>query len=141
MSKKILNQKIFTDKNKNAIPYITSYYKKNWGFCMSYNDKLKLKGNKFKVFIDSKFIKGNLIIGELLLKGKNKRNFFSTYLCHPSMANNELSGPVIQTALINFIKKYKRTKFSYRFVYLPETIGSIILSKNLKKLKKYICWI
>ena len=142
LNKKEILKKIFSDKkNKNAIPYITSYYKKDWGFCMKERDKRKLKGNKFKAIIDSKFIKGNLKIGELCLKGKNKKEiFFSTYLCHPSMANNELSGPVVQTALVNFIKKnYKKTNFSYRFVYLPETIGSIAyLSRNLKNLKKNV---
>ena len=142
LNKKEIFNKIFTDKkNKNAIPYVTSYYKKNWGFCMTEKDKKKLKGNKFKAIIDSKFVKGNLEIGELYLKGKNKKEiFFSTYLCHPSMANNELSGPVVQTALINYIKKnYKKTNYSYRFVYLPETIGSIAyISRNLKKLKKNI---
>ena len=133
-SKKEILKKIFVDKsNKTAIPYITSYYKRSWGFCMSINQVKQLRGKKFRAIIKSKFIKGHLKIGELLIRGKKKNEvFFSTYLCHPSMANNELSGPVVQTALINWIKKnYPKTNYSYRFVFLPETIGSIsYLSKK-----------
>lgn len=141
-SKEEILKKIFVDKtNKTAIPYITSYYKKSWGFCMSVNQAKQLRGKKFRAVIKSKFIKGYLKIGELLIRGQKKKEvFFSTYLCHPSMANNELSGPVVQTALINWVKKnYSNTNYSYRFVFLPETIGSIsYLSKKLKILKKNV---
>ena len=76
--------------------------------------------------------------GEAEIKGKLKQEiFFSSYICHPSMANNELSGPVINTALINYINGLKNRKYSYRFVFVPETIGSIAyINKNLKKLKE-----
>ena len=75
--------------------------------------------------------------GETLVRGKSKKEiFFSCYLCHPSMVNNELSGPVISTALIKYLSSLKNRKFSYRFVFVPETIGSIAyINKNLKKLK------
>jgi aminopeptidase-like protein len=75
--------------------------------------------------------------GETLVKGKSKKEiFFSCYLCHPSMVNNELSGPVISTALIKYLNSLKNRKFSYRFVFVPETIGSIAyINKNIKKLK------
>ena len=90
----IVNHKI----NPNAIPYATSYYKKNWGFCLSKNQFLKFSKlkNKFKVKIKSDFTNGKLNWGEATIKGKSKKMIiFSTYLCHPSMANNELSGPVV----------------------------------------------
>ena len=142
LTRKELFKKIYVDKNNdNSIPYITSYYDKDWGFCMSKKQKKKLRGSHFEVVIDSKFKKGKLSLMELILPGKSKKEiFFSTYLCHPSMANNELSGPVIQNALIKFIKEnFKKTKYTYRFVLLPETIGSIAyLSKNYKKLKKNV---
>lgn len=139
-----LKKKIFYIKDKpNAIPYKTSYYKRDWGFCVSYNqfkNLKKIKGN-IDVKIDSKFKKGSLIYGEYYKKGKiDKEIILSTYLCHPSMANNELSGPIVSLNLISYLKSIK-TKYSYRVLFLPETIGSIsFLSKNLKKIKnKVIC--
>ena len=137
---KDLKKKIHTlKKQPNAIPYVTSYYKKDWGFCLEYNRLKKLKNQKYKVYINSSFKNGNLKLGELLIKGKTRKEvLISTYICHPSMANNEISGIVIATKLAQWIKK-KKFKFSYRFLFLPETIGSIAyLSKNFKKLKKNV---
>ena len=140
ISKKELKKNIYFDKNlKNAIPYVTSYYKKRWGFCMSKKQYDKLNSPKYKVHIDTKFSNSHLEIGEKFIKGKKKKEiFFSTYICHPSMANDNLSGIALQTHLINYLqKKYKKNLFSYRFVFLPETIGSIAyLSKKYKQLKK-----
>ena len=141
IEKKELFKHIFTLKKKpNSIPYVTSYYKKNWGFCMSENQKKKLKGKKFKVIIDSKFKKGFLELTHCIFKGKSKKEiFFSSYLCHPSMANNELSGPAVLTKIADYVKNIKNKKFSYRFVILPETIGSICyISKFLKILKRNV---
>ena len=142
INKKKLLSKIYTQKNQvNSIPYVTSYYKKNWGFCMSENEKKKLPEGNYKVFIDSTFKKGNLEIAEAVIKGKTKKEvFFSSYICHPSMANNELSGPVLLNALMLFVKKnYPNNNYTYRFVLLPETIGSIAyLSRNLHQLKKNV---
>lgn len=124
----------------NAIPYITSYYKNDWGFCITENQKKKLnkKGN-YRIFIKSKKFKGVLNYGEAYLKGKsNKEIFFSTYICHPSLANNEISGPTVSSSILSYIKQKKR-KYSYRFVFVPETIGSITyLAKNYKKLRKNV---
>ena len=128
---------------KNAIPYVTSYYKKYWGFCIRFNEYLNFLKNysqkdKFRVVIKSNFkSNGNLVYGEFFVKGEtNKEILISTYICHPSMANNELSGPIVSMSLINFFKK-KRLKYSIRFIFIPETIGSIVfLKRNLKKLKK-----
>ena len=104
---------------------------------MQYNKFKELKDNEYHVYINSSFRKGKLKIGELLIKGETKKEvLISTYICHPSMANNEISGIVVSTKLAQWIKK-KRRKFSYRFLFLPETIGSIAyLSKNYKYLKK-----
>ncbi len=143
IDKKSLLKKIYTLKEyKNYIPYVTSYYKKDWGFCMSEQQKKKfLKGEKFKVKIDSKFKKGFLNCAHAIIKGKSKKEvFFSTNICHPSMANNELSGPALINAILLYLKKnHPNNYYTYRFVLVPETIGSIAyLSKYLKSLKKNI---
>ena len=125
----------------NAIPYITSYYERRWGFCISFNQFKKLdKNSKFKVVVESSFNEeGSLTYGELLIRGKsNKEIFFSSYICHPQMANNELSGPAVLTALAEYYYE-KRNFFSMRFILIPETIGSLAyLSLNLKQLKQKV---
>lgn len=132
----------FNEKLPSAIPYVTSYYSKNWGFCLSFNEYLKLnRDSKYRVFIDSNFNKnGSLTYAELVIPGKSEKEiFFSSYICHPQMCNNELSGPVVLTALANYISSCKSLKYTYRFVLIPETIGSIAyLSKNISKLKKNV---
>ena len=129
----------YIKKLPEAVPYITSYYKKRWGFGIKYKDYKKLKKGKYKVYINSSFKKGNLIIGEKLIKGKSRKEIlFSTYLCHPSMANNELSGPIVLREICKRLKK-RKLNYSYRFVITSETIGAIaylkkrgnILKKNL----------
>lgn len=110
-----------------AIPYITSYYKRTWGFCMSYNDFLSLpQEGLYKVVIDSTLCAGSLTYGEAVLKGNSEKEIlFSTYLCHPSMANNELSGPLVQAFLYKKIAALPNRKYTYRFLFAPETIGVI----------------
>ena len=135
-----LKKHIYTiPERPNAIPYVTSYYKKYWGFCMSHKQKKKLKDKVYDVYINSNFKKGKMVMGEFYLKGKSKKEIFlSSYICHPYMANNEISGPTILTFLLDYFKN-KKNYFSIRAVFLPETIGSIVyLSKNLKKLKKNV---
>lgn len=136
-----LKNYLYTQEDlKDAIPYITSYYKKNWGFGITYNKFKKLKKGIYNVLIDSEFIDGYLEIGEKILKGRRKKEILiSTYLCHPSMANNELSGPLTMIDLFNKIEKIKNRQFTYRFVINPETIGSIAyIYKKEKELKKNI---
>jgi aminopeptidase-like protein len=130
----------YLEDQPTAIPYITSYYSPRWGFCLSFNEFQKLKKGTYKVKINSELKDGNLTYGEIKLKGDiEKEIFLSTYICHPSMANNELSGPVVTTALVNFIKSLKARKYSYRIVFIPETIGSIAyISKNIVDMKKNI---
>ncbi len=143
--KELLKNLHFLKDQPNAIPYVTSYYKKRWGFCISYNqykkfDKNYSSNDLFKVVIVSKFKKdGDLNYGEVILKGNSKKEILvSTYICHPSMANNELSGPIVSMGLINYFRK-KKLKKTIRFIFIPETIGSIsYLFKNIKHLKKNV---
>ena len=139
ISKKELLNYIHTQKEQpDSIPYVTSYYKERWGFCLSENQKNKLPDGNYKVIIDSDLKNGNLELSDAIFKGKTKKEiFFSSYICHPSMANNELSGPVLLNAIMHYIKSnYPKSKFTYRFVLLPETIGSIAyLSKFMKVMK------
>ena len=123
----------------NAIPYITSYYQERWGFCISHNERLKLKEGNYHVFIDSSLKNGNLTYAECIIPGETKEEIFlSSYICHPSMANNELSGPIV-TSFIGKWLMSKPRKYTYRLIFIPETIGSITyLSQNLQFLKKNV---
>jgi len=122
-----------------AIPYVTSYYKEMWGFCITHKKREILKEGKYKVFIDSELKNGALTYGELIIPGKSEKEvFLSTYICHPSMANNELSGPVVTTFLVKWIMSKPR-RYTYRIIFIPETIGSITyLNKNLDVMKQNI---
>ena len=123
----------------DVIPYITSYYKERWGFCLSQNVYDSLKDVEYYVEIDSTLEPGSLTYGELLIPGKSKKEILlSTYLCHPSMANNELSGPVVTTFIASHLLQ-QDNYYSYRILFIPETIGSITyLSKHLQELKKNV---
>ena len=133
---KDLKKNLHFIKNKpNWIPDVTSYYKKNWGFSLSYNKFKKLKKGKYKVYINSSFEKNYLKYGLKILRGKsNKIILISTYLCHPSMANNELSGPLVMRELIKKIKNWKNRYYTYYFLINPETIGSICFIKKYHKI-------
>jgi|TARA_B110000483_G_scaffold240925_1_gene322644 aminopeptidase-like protein len=146
ITKKILLKNLYSiEKLPDAIPYVTSYYKKAWGFCLSYNSLKKLNkdysdNHKFKVCINSKFKKnGHMHYAEYLIPGKSKKEILiSTYICHPSMANNELSGPLVALGLIRHFQNQKN-KISLRFIFISETIGSIAyISTNLRNIKKNV---
>ncbi len=124
----------------DLIPYVTSYYKERSAFCMSHNQFLSLNKQEYRVVIDSELFDGSLSYGELLLKGETTQElFFSTYICHPSMANNELSGVCMTTALAKWIVATEKRHYSYRIIFIPETIGSITyLSQNLLHMKQNI---
>ena len=140
----LLNKIYYLKYQPNAIPYTTSYYKDRWGFNISYNQKKYIekkykKNDTFKVAVKSKFnLNGKLNYGELVIKGQSKKEILiSTYICHPSMANDQLSGPIVSMCLIRYFQKRKKLERTLRFIFIPETIGSIAyLSKNLKHLKK-----
>ena len=134
-----LNKHLHSIETKpKIIPYVTSYYNKNFGFCIEHNKRKKLKNTDYQVVIDSKFINGNVVNGISEIKGKTKKTILiSSYLCHPSMANNELSGPLTLVGLYNKIKKWKNRQYNYLFLINPETIGSIcFLSTHKEFLKK-----
>ncbi len=118
-----------------AIPYVTTYYKRQWGFCLDH-DTLKTlpEEGMYTVVIDSTLEPGFLDYGEAVLPGSSDREvLFSTYVCHPSMANNELSGPLAQAFLYREIAAMPQRKYTYRFVFAPETIGVIAYLDRLGK--------
>ena len=124
----------------NAIPYVTSYYKERWGFCIEDSLRKALKPGAYEVFIDTELCDGELVVGETVLPGESRDEIlFSSYLCHPSMANNELSGPLALCFLYQKIKALPRRKYTYRFVCSAETIGTIAyLSVRGDHLKEYL---
>lgn len=113
---KLLKKLFFLKKQPNAVPYITSYYNRTWGFCTTYKHFLKInknykKNDYFDICIESDHNNnGNLHYGEFVIKGKSKKEvLISSYICHPSMANNELSGVIVSCALMSYFSK-KKTK-------------------------------
>lgn len=124
----------------DAIPYVTSYYTRRWGFCVSDNLRKSLSSGKYRAFIDSDFKNGVLNYGELIIPGETEEEIFlSTYICHPSMANNELSGPVVTAALVKWLISQPALRYTYRVVFVPETIGSLVyMSRNLDTMRARI---
>jgi len=123
------------------IPYVTSYFNKIWGFCLSHNDLNRLRDGIYKVVIKSNHFDGELNYADAIIRGKTDNEILlSTYACHPSMANNELSGPVLVAALGQWLlENQSQLKHSYRLVITPETVGAITyLSKHHEILKQHV---
>ena len=132
-----LKKHIFTLPDQpNAIPYVTSFYNENWGFCMSNNQFQKLNDDEYIVNIESEHKNGSLTYGEFVIEGESKEEILiSTYVCHPSLCNDNLSGPVLATFLAEYLSKQK-LHYSIRFLFIPETIGAITwLALNEDKIK------
>ncbi len=124
----------------DAIPYVTSYYEPRWGFCLSHRQLMALEPGNYRVRVDSTLVPGSLTYGEIILPGPSADEIFlSTYICHPSLANNELSGPVVASELVRWIRALPRRWLTYRVVFIPETIGSITyLSRCLPELRERV---
>ena len=134
---------IYTQPDQpDAIPYVTSYYKERFGFCMTEKQKTTLPEDIYHVFIDSVLEKGNLTYGELFIpstEGNADEIFFSTYICHPSMANNEISGPAVAIYLAKWLLEQKQRRYGVRMIFVPETIGAITyLSRHVDEMKKCV---
>lgn len=136
-----LKEHIYTLKDQpDLIPYTTSYYKERWGFAMTQNQLDSLPDGNYHAVIDSELKDGSLTYGEILIPGESEKEiFFTSYTCHPSMANNECSGPALLVYIANYILSMKERKYSYRLILAPETIGAITyISKHLEELKEKV---
>jgi len=121
-----------------AIPYRTSYYKRDWGFCLTHRSLAEIdRSKRFHAVIESDLKPGSMTYGDIVLSGKSDQEYLiSTYCCHPSMGNDNLSGVVLWAALLHEIQSLD-LYHSYRFVIIPETIGAICyLSEHSEAMKK-----
>lgn len=134
-----LKEIIYTQPDQpDWIPYVTSYYKIRSGFCMSENQKNSLQDGVYHCVIDSELINGSLTYGEIIIQGDTDEEILlSTYICHPSMANNEVSGPCVAINLAKWLAQLEHRRYTYRILFVPETIGAITyLSQHLDDMKE-----
>ena len=132
-----LQKHLFSLPNRpNAIPYVTNYYSDFWGFCVTENLRNKLIDGIYEIVVDTELFDGTMRVSDCILPGKDKTEvLFSSYTCHPSMANNELSGPIVLSFVYRALANISERNLTYRFVLGPENIGSIAyLAENGKKL-------
>jgi aminopeptidase-like protein len=130
-----LRTRLFTiPDHPDWIPYRTSYYKEDWAFCLSHNQMLALDDEEYEVCIDSSLTEGHLTYGECYLPGQTSDEILiSCHACHPSLANDNLSGMTVATSLAKFLSA-RDLRYSYRFLFIPGTIGAITwLARNKEK--------
>jgi aminopeptidase-like protein len=125
-------------ENPTAIPYVTSYYQPRWGFCISHRERERLPQGEYEVVVDCEHKKGSMTLSQCVLPGKTRNEvLISAYTCHPSLANNELCGPLIAAFLYRRLTALKERKLTYRFFFGPETIGAIAqLDQDGDRLKR-----
>ena len=118
-------------KRPGAIPFEFKYYERDWGFCIQHDRLKEFTKDKYKVIIDSKFEKGTLKVGDCTIKGETDKTIvLVAHLCHPAMANDDLTGVAVLVDIAKELKK-KNNFYSYKMLFLPETIGSVAyLSQN-----------
>lgn len=141
VSREELFEHIYVEEAQpDAVPYVTSYYKERWGFCMTRSLRDSLPEDTYHCVIQSTLEDGSLTYAEAVIPGETQDEILlSTYVCHPSMANNELSGPVVQTYLYRWLKRLPKLRYTYRLLFIPETIGSITyISQHMAHMKRYI---
>ncbi len=124
----------------DAIPYRTSYYAENWGFCLSHSLWQTMQDEAYEVEIDSELADGSLSYGEFLIPGETGQEILiSVHVCHPSLANDNLSGIVVATALARYFLAQPQRRFGIRFLFLPATIGAITwLAENEDHLDRVV---
>jgi aminopeptidase-like protein len=131
-----LKQHLFTlPEHPDWVSYRTSYYKEDWGFCISHNQFLSLTEGEYEVFIDSSLEQGHLTYGEYFIQGESEDEvLLSCHICHPSLCNDNLSGISLATSLAKYLTG-RQLRYSYRFLFIPGTIGSITwLALNEEKI-------
>lgn len=132
VSREELHEHLFSiPEHPEWIPYRTSYYQENWGFCVAEKQRLQLQDDEYDVCIDSDLSDGSLTYAELLIPGAEEAEvLLSTHVCHPSLCNDNLSGVSLLVSLAKYLARFS-LKYSYRLLFIPGTIGSITwLSRN-----------
>ncbi len=127
-------------EHRDAIPYVTSYYHRIWGFCLTAEQRDQLVDGEYHAVIDGTLEPGSLTYGELVIPGEREEEvLLTTYICHPSLANNELSGPMVAVGIARWLMALPSRRYTYRFVFAPETIGAITyIARNLDQLRSRV---
>ena len=127
-------------EHRSAIPYVTSYYNRTWGFCLTAEQRDALIEGEYHAVINATLEPGSLTYGELVIPGELPDEvLITTYICHPSLANNELSGPMVAVGLARWLQSLPSRRYTYRFVFAPETIGAITyIDRNLAHLRSHV---
>jgi len=134
-----LRSHLFTlPEHPDWIPYRTSYYRETWGFCLSHNQLREMTNPEYEVRIDSTLEPGHLVYGELLVPGASSQELLiSAHICHPSLCNDNLSGIGIAAHLARHLLSVQHRRYSYRFLFIPGTIGAITwLAQNRNNLSR-----